>query len=264
MELRRVKIDDIKIPEVRVTARFTDEIYAQFLGSLKQTGQITPIIVYDTKDGLVLCDGLHRLIESRENGDSEIYAAILPGDEADVLTKNIMLDHLRGKTPVSEMIQVINYLWKELDIDSEKIAEKSGLTRDYVEKLQRISELTPFCLEVLDQERIGVGHAFALTRISDPVRQETVCNQLLMYHWTIGETEKYIKELEAMVAEQPVEVPSQEPRPTPTVQCSFCRQHYELGQIANPNVCTSCAGVLYATIAEAERQFREEQAAKDE
>jgi len=264
MELRKVKIDDIKVPEVRVTARFSQEIYDQFLQSLKTTGQITPIILYETKEGLVLCDGLHRMIESKNNGETEIYAAVLPGDEADVLTKNIMLDHARGKTPVSEMINVIKYLWKSLDLDSEKIAEKSGLTRDYVEKLQRIAELTPFSLEQLDQERIGVGAAFELTRIRDQVRQETVCNQFLLYHWTIKELHDYITEVEAMIAEIPEVVEGEELRPPPRVRCHFCRGEYELGQIANPNVCTSCAGVLYATIAEAERQVREEQSAAKE
>ena len=47
MELIKLKIEDIKIPEVRVTARFSEELYEQFLGSLRQTGQIAPIIVYD-------------------------------------------------------------------------------------------------------------------------------------------------------------------------------------------------------------------------
>lgn len=264
MRLERVKIDDIKVPEVRVTARFSQEIYDQFLQSLKTTGQITPIIVYETKDGLVLCDGLHRMMESRNNGETEIYAAILPGDEADVLTKNILLDHARGKTPVSEMINVIKYLWKELDLDSEKIAEKSGLTRDYVEKLQMISELTPFCLEQVDQERIGVGAASELTRLKDPVSQETVCNQLLLYHWTIKDLHDYITDVLSIVTETPGEKEPEEAKAPPMIRCQFCHAEYPIAQIANPNTCTSCAGVLYATIAEAERQFKAEQEVKND
>ena len=76
MELRKVKIDEIKIPEPRVTARFTPEIWEQFQGSMKATGQLTPILVYDTKDGLFLCDVLHRLIEAKANGETEIFAKL--------------------------------------------------------------------------------------------------------------------------------------------------------------------------------------------
>jgi ParB family chromosome partitioning protein len=264
MELRKVKIGEVQIPEVRVTARFNDEIWEQFQSSLKTTGQVTPIIVYETKEGLVLCDGLHRLIESKNSGETEIFAAILPGDMADVMTKNIMLDHLRGKTPVSEMIGVIKFLWKELDLDSERIAEKTGLSRDYIEKLQKISELTPFCLEQIDQERIGVGHASALTKIKDPIRQETVCNQLLMYHWTIRELEDFIRQVEQLVPEPSTETPSEEPQGPRMIQCNFCRQLYELSQIANPNTCVGCAGILHASISQAEREYREEQSAAKE
>ncbi|MBA7648701.1 hypothetical protein ES703_56489 [subsurface metagenome] len=119
---------------------------------------------------LVLCDGLHRLVEAKDNGSEYIMAAVLTGDMADVLTKNIFLDHLRGKTPPSEMVTVIEVLWKELDLDSEKIAERTGLTRDYVEKLQKLSKLTPLIRGALDEGRIGVGHASALTKIQDPAR----------------------------------------------------------------------------------------------
>jgi ParB-like chromosome segregation protein Spo0J len=264
MELQQVKIDDIKIPEVRVTARFNPELWEQFQAAYKDTGQLDPILLYQVDGELWLCDGLHRLIEAKSNGETEILSVVMPGDLADVFTKNIMLDHLHGKHPVSEMVRVIQYLWKELDLDSDAIVEKTHLTREYVERLQKISELTPWCLDQLDQERIGVGIASALTKIKDPVRQETVCNQVILYKWTIPETEAYIREVESLVAETAPEPASDEPRPTPTIKCNFCHDSYELGQIANPNICSQCAGILFATIAEAERQFKAEQEAKTE
>jgi len=258
MELRRVKISDIQVPEVRVTARFTPEIWEQFQASMRTTGQIAPIIVYETAQGLVLCDGLHRLIEAKNSGETEIYAAILPGDMADVLTKNIFLDHLRGRTPVSEMVSVIRYLWMELDLDSEKISERTGLSRDYVERLQKISELTPLCLEGLDEGKMGVGHAFALTRLTDPERQEVVYHQLVLYRWTVKELEGYIKEVMAILSQPPPEAPPGEVRPPVTVKCFYCKEELSPGQVANPNTCVPCSGALLASIAQAEREFREE------
>lgn len=264
MKLRRVNPDSIKVPEVRVTARFDPEMWEMFQSSIKQVGAIAPIICYEVEGELILCDGLHRLVEAKKNGDKTINVAVLPGDMVDVLTKNIFLDHLRGKTPVSQMVEVIRALWREYDLDSEKIAEKTGLTRDYVEKLQKVSELTPLCLEALDQGRIGVGHASALTRIKDPVRQETVLQQLLLYHWTIAELEAYITDVLAILQEKVEEVPPEEPRAPPVVTCYFCRGGYDIAQISNPNVCVECAGALLASIAQARRELEGDQPLQNE
>ncbi|MBA7559844.1 hypothetical protein ES708_01460 [subsurface metagenome] len=264
MKLRRVKIDDVVIPETRVTARFDPELWEQFQASMKSTGQIAPIILYEVGEELVLCDGLHRLIEAKNNGDHTIQAVIIPGDMADVLTKNIFLDHLRGKTPVSEMVNVVEVLWKELELDSEKIAEKTGMTRDYVEKLQKLSELTPLIRESLDQGRIGVGHAFALTKIQAPERQEMIYNQWLLYRWPIRELEEYIKEVEAIVEEPPARPEEPGERPPIQLRCKFCGELYDPAQVSNPTTCVVCSGIMFQAISVARQEPPEEKPPKDE
>ena len=193
MKLARVKPERIKVPETRVTARFDPEMWEMFQSSVQEVGVVAPIICCQVDDELVLVDGLHRLAEAVRTKAPSIEVAVMPGTMVDVLTKNLFLDHMRGKTPVSDMVPVIAELWKEFNLDSEQIAAKTGMSRDYVEKLQVISELTPAARESLDQGRIGVGHAFALTKIKDPVRQETVLRQQELYKWTVKELEGHIK-----------------------------------------------------------------------
>jgi len=264
MKLLSVKIDDVKVPETRVTARFDPELWEQFQASMKETGQIAPIIVYEVEGELVLCDGLHRLVEAKNNGSQYIMAAVIPGDMADVLTKNIFLDHLRGKTPVSEMVKVIEVLWKELDLDSEKIVERTHLTRDYVEKLQKLSQLTPLIRGALDEGRIGVGHASALTKIKDPARQEMVYHQWLLYHWPIAELEAYIREVEELVEEPPPGPTEPVERPAIKLQCKFCGELYDPAQVSNPTTCVVCSGIMYQAIAAARQETPEEKLPKDE
>lgn len=264
MKLRRINPDKIQVPKVRVTARFDDETWEQFQKSIKEVGAIAPIICCEVDGELVLVDGLHRLVESRRNGATTIDVVVIPGDMVDVLTKNLYLDHMRGKTPASEMVTVIEALWKEYGLDSEKIAERTGLTREYVEKLQVISQLTPKCRAALDEERIRVGHAFALTKIKDPVLQETVLLQLMLYHWGVKELEGYIVTL-AETLEQKSQVPSKEERiALARIRCFFCGEEFELGKIANPNTCVGCSHILLASIAEAEREIAVEQPPQNE
>jgi len=264
MKLQSVKIDDVKVPETRVTARFDPELWEQFQASMKETGQVAPIILYQVEGELVLCDGLHRLVEAKENGSEYIMAVVIPGDMADVLTKNIFLDHLRGKTPVSEMVKVIEVLWKELDLDSEKIVARTGLTRDYVEKMQKLSQLTPLIREALDEGRIGVGHASALTKIKDPARQEMVYHQWLLYHWPVPELHAYIREVEELVKEPAPGPREQEERAPIKIQCKFCGESYDPGQVANPTTCVVCSGIMFQAIAAARAETPEEKLTRDE
>jgi ParB-like chromosome segregation protein Spo0J len=285
MNLRRVPPDKIVVPDVRVTARFDEETWAQFQSSIREVGTIAPIICcemepeqlwpeeqerkantqYIQSNGkvLVLVDGLHRLVETRNNGAKVIDVAVVPGDMVDVLTKNLFVDHARGKTPPSEMVTVIEALTKEYHLDSEKIAAKTGMGRDYVEKLQAISELTPACRAALDEGKIGVGQAFALTKLKDPIRQETVLHQCLLYRWKTKELEEYIKDVLKIVEEREEAPPSPGPQEPYLIQCAFCHNKYPITEIANPATCRGCAGVLYEAIAIAEREAKAEAAAKE-
>jgi ParB-like chromosome segregation protein Spo0J len=262
MEHRKVNPGQINVPEVRVTARFDPETWAQFQASMTEVGAIAPVICCEVEGQLVLVDGLHRLIEAQRNKRDEIDVVVIPGDMIDVLTKNIFLDHLRGKTPVSEMVKVIETLSKEYDLNSEDIAAKTGMMRDYVERLLKVSELTPYCREALDQERIKVGHAVELARIKDPVRQETVLGQLELYHWPVKELHGYIDSLEAILAQPSTPPGGGAPPPPLKIKCFYCREDKDPTELAFPPTCRDCSAMMIQAIAQARREFEAEAAAK--
>jgi ParB-like chromosome segregation protein Spo0J len=262
MEHRKVNPGQIQVPEVRVTARFDEETWRQFQASMTEVGAIAPVICCEVDGQLVLVDGLHRLIEAQRNKRDEIDVVVIPGDMIDVLTKNIFLDHLRGKTPVSEMVKVIETLNKEYGLGSEDIAAKTGMMRDYVERLLKVSELTPYCREALDQERIKVGHAVELARIKDPVRQETVLGQLELYHWPVKELHEYIDGLEAILARPPTPPGGGAPPPSIKIKCFYCRDDKDPAELAFPPTCRECSSMMIQAIAQARREFEAEAAAK--
>lgn len=254
MKLRRIDPRKITIPEVRVTAQFDEETLAMFKASIKEVGQIAPIICCQVDGDFVLVDGLHRLEEALQNGVPHIDVVLTDGDMVDVLTKNIFLDHLRGKTPVSEMRKVILALYKEYQVGIEDIVKRTGLTRDYVEKLLLISELTPKCLEALDQGRIGVGHAAALTKIKEPDRQEVILNQQLTYRWTVKVLEDYIKEVLSIVAGQEQKPVGEVVRQPVLVKCQFCGIEYPANELASVITCRECSGIMFQAIGQAKRE----------
>jgi len=261
MRLKRVDPKTIMVPEVRVTARFDEEKMAMFKESIKTTGQVAPIICVMVDGQFVLVDGLHRLQESLANKVAAIDVVVKDGDMVDVLTQNIFVDHLRGKTPVSEMRQVIEALYKEYSIGIEDIVKRTGLSQEYVEKLLNISELTPMCLEALDEERIGIGIAGELVKIKDPVGQEVALSYILANHWKLPQVRDYVRQvLEAIKSkvEPPPAPPSQ---PPPGVKCGFCGEEHTPNELASILCCHSCQGIMYESIALARRDAQQAAAA---
>lgn len=231
-----------------MTAQFDPELFEQFKESIKEVGQITPPIVYEVEGELVGCDGLHRTREAIENGAPSIEVAVLSGDMVDVLTKNIFLDHLRGKTPVSHMVRVIKALYQEYNLDPDQIQEKTGLTRNYIEKLIQISQASPVVQQALDEGTIGVGHAFELSRLPYALQQEEVIAKHQVWRFTIKELhdqiDQVLKEMQ-LIAEEGAPTAVTEPRPIAKYHCEGCKDEVEPRYLRPVMLCPNCFGEVW-------------------
>lgn len=248
MKLRRVDPQSIKVPEVRVRAQFDEELFKQFRESIIEVGQIAPPIVYQVGEELVLCDGEHRLTEAKQNGQQMIEVIVIPGDMVDVLTKNIFLDHLRGKTPVSEMVKVVKVLNQDYKLDPDQIKEKTGLTRDYIEKLIKISTASPVVGQALDEGVIGVGHAFELSRLPSQIQQEEMIAKLQIYRFPIKELHEFIDQVLAQMEVDKTEAPpgvDRGKRPPAVYKCEGCQEETEPRYLRPVMVCPDCFGVVW-------------------
>ncbi|MBA7559928.1 hypothetical protein ES708_01546 [subsurface metagenome] len=243
-----MKPSQIKVPELRVRARFDQEIWAQFQNSIKEAGIVSPVIVCQIKEDLVLVDGEHRLQEAISRGIPMVDAVVFEGDMVDVLTKNLFLDHTRGKTPISEMVKVIGALYTEYGLDPDQIKEKTGLTRDYIEKLVKISLASPSVQQALDEGVIGVGHAFELCRLPYAIQQEEIIAKHQVWRFSVKELHEQIdgvlhaiKEL----AEAPTITPLTGTRPAPVYHCEGCKGEVEPRYLRPVMLCPNCFGEVW-------------------
>ncbi len=245
------------VPEERVTARMDEEKAAQFEESVKTLGIDEPIRCFDVNGVLWLSDGLHRLVFAIKNKINSVDVLVKPGTERDVLFHNLRSGHLRGKHPVSEMRKQIEKAYKEFNVGIEDIVKESGLTQDYVEKLLLISELTPMCLEALDQERIGVGQACELLKARSPDQQEVFLQMCFANNWKLPALREFIKQTLA-IGEQRAAAPTEEvSQPPATVPCRFCGDEYPPAQLASLIMCHTCQGIMFEAVAIARRETQQ-------
>lgn len=251
MKLRKVDPSLIKVPEVRVTAAFDPELYQQFQESIKAVGAITPPIVYEVEGELVLCDGLHRVQEALAAGEKLVNVVVIPGSMVDVLTKNIFLDHLRGKTPPSQMVKVIGALYEDYKLDPDMIRDKTGLSRDYIEKLISICQASPGVVEAIDKGVLGVNHAFQIARLPYPIQQEEVIAKHNVWRWTVKEiteqVDAVLREMAALKEAPPVQQ-SQGPEAPRLYACEGCREAAEPRYLRPVMLCPKCFGEVWRLV----------------
>lgn len=248
MKLKNISLEKIKVPETRVTAFYDEETAALLKQSLEAAGTINPVIVVSTDDGYIMVDGLHRFQEARDRCDSTIPAVVYEGDNKDALLMNLVLNKVRGKTKASEMVKVIGALYEGYELGVEKIEEKTGLSRDYIEKLIKVSQASPVVQQALDEEIIGIGHAFEIARLPYAVQQDEVIAKHQVWRFTVKEIHDQIsavlEQMDLLKQEAPKDVTEEGRRPV-TYHCEGCRGEIEPRYLRPVMLCPTCFGEVW-------------------
>lgn len=258
---RQIPLDQVVIPEVRITAVYDEELTTLLHDSLEATGQVVPIIVVEHEGFYYVADGKHRVDEARARGAKRIDAVLRSGTPKDVKLLNLVTNRLRGKTKASEMVKVIQSLWQDDGMDSDQIRDATGISREHIERLMKISEASLDVRQALDEEKIGVGIAFEISRLPHPLQQDQVLNFALLGNPTVPAVKQLVDDTLKLMAEvkgAPVAPPRREPPPEPS--CSICGTKPGPENLRPATLCPICHGIAF----EAVRTTRQQEGGKSD
>lgn len=245
MRTKAIPISEITVPDTRVTAVYDEELQAMLRETMKAMGMVTPVIVVQTPEGYRLVDGLHRVQEKRAAGETTVDAVVYQGEEKDSLLLNLVLNRTRGKTKASEMAKVIGALYQEYGLDPDAIKAKTGLNRDYIEKLIKISQAAPSVQELLDQEVIGVGAAFELSRLPAREQQDELCARTQIWRYTVKELKELVDETLKLMASPPGAPPPPPPTVKAVYKCEGCQKELDPKYLKPVILCPDCFGLVW-------------------
>lgn len=253
--IKQIPVDQIEVPEVRITSYFAEDEAALFAESVDKAGQESPIQVLSVDGRYVLVDGLNRLQQAKALGRAKIEAVVRTGTILDALMGNIKTATQRGKPRASELVKVIEVLTTDHNMDSDAIHQATGMSRDYIERLWKVSEGISDLVDALDDGKIGVGVAFQISRLPHPLQQAEVLS------WAIlgGQSEKKVKEgvddILRMMAEtgEPSQPPVTRPAPPPPT-CQGCGATCDRADLVHILLCRGCHGVVFTAAQKAKSE----------
>ncbi len=265
------RIDEIMVPDVRVTSLMDSETYEELKESIKAKGILSPIIVTKTDKGLVLVDGLHRVRAAKEIGLETVPCIIREGDIGDILIDNLITARQKGTTNPADEALVIKALIDQYKYDYATITKIVGLSKDTIKKYYKIAQLPEEVLNALRWKRIGVQCAYYLTFLL-PDREKIL--QVLEWAIRFGYTAEQCEAAVYQVMQpQPPPRPENVAEPTTYInpetgepskvypRCPICGEEIR-GEAVYIWLHPQCQKILLDTIAEAERAYEAQAAAK--
>lgn len=246
IKFRHLDPKQIVVPDVRVTSIWNEEDFAEFQGTIEESGIGVPLKCIKEGDTWWLIDGLHRRDEAIRLGINRVPVAYTEGTLAEAMMSNLFLNRMRGRTPASDEIKLIHHLMNEYGLTPAIISKKTGMSLDRIEQRLKIGTAASYVLTALETEQIGVGVAFQLSRLPNEEGQTLLLSRLLMAVPPVTTAEvtevvdgslKIIKERKRPATAPPEIIPVR------TLRCHLCGQEYEPGDLRGINVCITCHGL---------------------
>lgn len=216
-EVLQISVDEIMVPEERVTSVLDDEILAELEESIKQHGILQPLQVAEVDGKYILIDGLHRLQIAKKLGMKTVPCIVKKMTEDQLLITNLIVNRQRGRSNPAHEALVLKKLLDEYGYDINRAAELLGMSTSTADKYYRIaSNCSNEVLDALGSGEVSVGCAYWLSFIEDRNKQNELLEYIRFYKYTVEQCKSAV--LTLLRPEEPtpyIITPTGEPKPRP-------------------------------------------------
>ena len=157
-----IPIERIFRDESQPRKEFNNEKIGELAQSIKKNGLIQPLIVTKKdQDNYVLVAGERRW-RAAQSTDTKVLPALLLPDDLDKDEISLIENIQREDLKVSEEANAYQNLIEKNNYTHETLSKIVGKSRSHITNLLRILDLDKFFLDLLNKEKISMGHARVL------------------------------------------------------------------------------------------------------
>jgi ParB/RepB/Spo0J family partition protein len=254
MNIQKIPVDKIKIPEIRASAYLTEEQKAMLEASIANFGIVQPIIVRRLPDGSYeLVAGKNRLEAAKQQGINLIDAVVIDMDEKTSLMLNMIENLARGETNDIEVAKVIK---KAIDMGMgiNDIAKMLNRSVQWVKDRLLLLELPEDLQEYVAKGILKIGHIKAAAQLPTPEEIADALKTAIDLQWDVKTLERYVEnrleqlrmleEARSQGAKPPefALLPKQEV--VQLTYCPVCKMYVHQSKMNYLQICEDCRIVL--------------------
>ena len=194
-ETKKNDVVEIPLTEIRSNPyqprkEFDEDALQELADSIKEHGVIQPIIVKKSIKGYEIVAGERRTRASKMAGKEKIPAIIKDYTDQEMmeiaLAENILRQNLNPIEEAEQFKKIID----STGLTQEEVAKKFGKSRSYITNLLGLLDLPETTKKYVTERKISMGHARALSKISDEKKVNELANKIIEDDLSVRDTEK--------------------------------------------------------------------------
>ena len=170
----KIQVHKIKRNRHQPRKVFKEDEIKQLAESIRENGQIAPIVVRKIDDNYELIVGERRWRATQLLKKETINAVIIEADEKTSAVLSIVENVQREDLNSMEEAESLGRLIKEFDMSHEDVAKYISKSRTHVTNIIRLNDLSDFVKEQLRENNISMGHARAVITLSDDEQSKII------------------------------------------------------------------------------------------
>lgn len=198
-DVKELSVHSIVPNRFQPRQHFSPQELSELASSLKQTGLLQPVLVRRKGDGIYeLISGERRWRAAQQAGLETIQAVVRNcTDEESILLA--MVENLqREDLNPMEMARAYTRMMNEFGLTQDIIAQRVGCDRSSVANMVRLMNLPPEVQEMIESDKISLGHAKVILSLSSPDAQ-------IQFSRLIAERDLSVRDTEKLLESAPVE-----------------------------------------------------------
>lgn len=195
-EFREIEIDLIEPNNLQPRTRFDEPQLEELAASIKENGIVQPILVRKLNGGRYqLVAGERRWRAAQRAGLNRI-PAVLRDIADDKMLELALIENIQRQelNPIEEA-HAYKRLIDTLGLTQETVAQRVGRDRTFVTNYLRLLRLPDDIQQLVEENKLSMGHARTLLSIDDADRQRKLAKNIIEKGLSVRETERLIKKV---------------------------------------------------------------------
>ena len=175
---------------------FLNDSLEPLANSIREKGQITPILVRAKGQGYELVAGERRWRAIQSLKQDTIEAIIIDVSDEDSAVLAIVENVQREQLNIIEEAEALQKLYSDFSMTHEHIAKFTGKSRSHVTNIMRLNDLSEYVKNMINQRKIEMGHGRAVL-VLDLDKQDALVKKVIKNNLSVRMTEKMVKDATA-------------------------------------------------------------------
>lgn len=189
-EIVELNIDDIRPNPYQPRQVFDQQALSELASSIQENGVFQPIIVKKSIKGYEVIAGERRLRASKIIGNKTIPAIIRQLSDEKMAEIALLENLQRENLNAIEEAKAYKKLIEQLNITQEELAKKVSKSRSHITNIIGILRLPKEVQEMIAENKLTMGHARALSKLSDNDQIIKMAKDIANNNITVREIEK--------------------------------------------------------------------------